>query len=148
MVRRKSSRLYCFLFFLHSINIMKLEVFYLDDEVELLDLVADYLNSDKVQFTIFDNPDSFFNQIKNQTPDVVFVDHRMPGITGLEVVEKLGQVCSTKISKILVSGDLHYFPNKEFDRVFGKPFEFDAITNYLNSLHQQKRLALQSNQAA
>lgn len=117
---------------------MKLDVWYLDDEPELLELVSDYLSSDKVQFKTFERPDLLFSELKTSKPDVIIFDHRLPGTNGLEVATKVDQLVSDKISKILVSGDFHYFPNKVFSRVFGKPFEFDEIIKYLNALHSDK----------
>lgn len=120
---------------------MKLEVWYLDDELELLELVSDYLTSDKVQFKTFDLVDSLLSELKLKTPDVIIIDHRLPGTSGLDVAAKIDQLVTVKIPKILVSGDFQYFPNKAFARVFGKPFEFDEINKYLNTLHSEKVLS-------
>ena len=117
---------------------MKLNVWYLDDEPELLELVSDYLSSDKVQFKTFDQADSLYNELKQNTPDVIIIDHRLPGTSGIDVATKVDELVPSKIPKILVSGDFHYLPNKVFARVFGKPFEFDEIIKYLNNQHSEK----------
>lgn len=127
---------------------MKLDVWYLDDEPELLELVSDYLSSDKVQFKTLDRAELLFSELKLRSPDVIIIDHRLPGTSGLDVATKVDEILPTKIPKILVSGDFQYFPNKVFARVFGKPFEFDEIIKFLNSLHNEKMTSKSTTQKA
>ena len=60
-----------------------------DDEVEVVNSVVDYFQSQGIKANGFTDPNSALKQIKNLKPDVVFLDIKMPELDGYQFCEKL-----------------------------------------------------------
>ncbi len=59
-------------------------VFIIDDEPSILRALQRLLASLEVDTVIFDNADTAFGQLRNQNPDVIICDIKMPGTDGIE----------------------------------------------------------------
>ena len=107
---------------------MGLVVYYLDDEIDLLDVFSEIYSSDEIQITTFSHPDTAIQAIRSSPPDLLLLDNRLPGTTGDLIAQKL----DTKIPKALISGDLTLEPKANFAKVFSKPFNSKEMTEFLN----------------
>lgn len=108
---------------------MPLNVFYLDDEPDLLDIFKDVFQSDKVKVSTFTDPHKLMNETSLNKPDIIFFDYRLPGTTGDEVALKI----DNSITKVLITGDLQVDCKTQFLQKLEKPLEFEAVFKILDS---------------
>lgn len=117
---------------------MSLLAYFLDDELEILEIFQDmYCDSNHVVKTFSDH-EKFIEAIRGQRPDVVFIDFRLPRISGEQVAQMIDALPGARISKALVTGDLDVQSNPYFDAVFGKPMQFDQISAFLDRCRANK----------
>ncbi len=116
---------------------MSLVVYYLDDEVDLLDVFSEIYSSDEIQITTFSHPDKAISAIHEMPPDLLLLDNRLPGTTGDMIAQKL----DPSIPKALISGDLTLEPKATFVKVFSKPFNAKEMSDFLN-FYLKNKLAL------
>lgn len=102
---------------------MALNVFYLDDESDLLESFKDSFETDSVKVTTFQKPEDCLSAIKKQSPDLLFLDFRLPGLTGDELALEI----SDSIPKVLVTGDLSVETKSRFVAVVHKPFNHGMV---------------------
>lgn len=107
---------------------MSLVVYYLDDEVDLLDVFSEIYSSDEIQITTFNQPEQAIAAINSAPPDLLLLDNRLPGTTGDMIAQKL----DPNIPKALISGDLTLEPKASFVKVFSKPFNSKEMNDFLN----------------
>jgi two-component system, OmpR family, phosphate regulon response regulator PhoB len=75
-------------------------------------------------------------------PSVVLVDHRLPDMSGLDVLERLRtRPTSRHIPVMLVSGVAHRLVDQDHgaDRVLAKPFDITALVEQVNFLASSTR---------
>jgi PAS domain S-box-containing protein len=66
------------------------QILILDDDQPLAEMMADYLNisaNSQVELTHTEN--DFWNMLSQKEFDIIFLDYRLPNITGLDILEKL-----------------------------------------------------------
>ena len=107
---------------------MKLNVWYLDDEVELCKLFIDEFTSDKVSVTTFSNPKIAIEAAALHPPDLFFIDFRLPQLNGEEVAQSL----APEIPKVLVTADQRIKVSNIFLKVIMKPYQEEDILSVLN----------------
>lgn len=107
---------------------MSLLVYYLDDEVDLLDVFSEIYSSEEIQITTFSHPEKAISAINSYPPDLLLLDNRLPGTTGDMIAQKL----DPNIPKALISGDLTLEPKASFVKVFSKPFNSKEMSEFLN----------------
>jgi len=119
-------------------NLKRLKVYYLDDEIDLLDTFIEVFSGPDVEIKIFSIPAELHEAVKLDPPDLVFLDFRMPGITGDLVAKDLPK----DIWKILLTGDLALQPKAAFERVIKKPLHPNEITSiFIEALERIKAKA-------
>lgn len=96
---------------------MPFNVYYLDDEPELCGIMGDILSSAEVTVETFQDAESLLRRCDAVKPDLVFLDFRLPGMTGDEVAQKL----DPSIPKVLITGDIHVQTTYQFIAVLAKP---------------------------
>ncbi len=116
---------------------MSLKIVYLDDEVDLLETFYESFIEDGVEIVCYSEPAKAIEQLKQNAPDVLFIDFRMPGMTGEEVVKKL----AVNYPVYLITGDLHIKTDFPFVKILKKPYDFEEITAIVQSHKQQKNAA-------
>jgi two-component system response regulator RstA len=65
------------------------KILLIDDDVELCQLVADYLNSNGYQVTTLHRGDAVKQTLVNYTPDAIILDLMLPGIDGLTICKDI-----------------------------------------------------------
>jgi len=110
-------------------QMLPLKVYYLDDEEDLLPLFQDTFSSPEILIKTFSNVQDFIEAVKKNTPDLVFLDYRLPNTTGLDIATQL----STEIPKALVTGEINLKDTPALKAIFAKPYPIDKIEAFINS---------------
>lgn len=61
------------------------KIFIVEDEPDIVNLVAHNLRKEKFEVSIFYDGESFLKALEDDLPDLVVLDLMLPGIDGLEV---------------------------------------------------------------
>ncbi len=64
-------------------------IYFLDDDENIIKLVKYGLRNEQFSMKFFNHPASLIEAIKNEYPDVVISDVMMPGMDGIEMIDKL-----------------------------------------------------------
>lgn len=113
---------------------MPLKIVYLDDEPDVSGMFADNFASKEIEIKTFVDPDLALAYIHAHPPDVVFLDYRMPNTNG----DLVAQAIKIDVPKVLVTGDLEVKTVTQFTRKFTKPFPWDEMEQFLDSLVKKK----------
>lgn len=116
---------------------MKLRVYYLDDERDLLEAFVDTFSSDEIQITTFENPQLAIDAARDNPPDVFFIDMRLPRTTGDVVAQQM----DPNLPKILITGDIHVTCKSEFLKIYHKPFQISEVEKLISDFLETKRSA-------
>ena len=108
---------------------MPLNIFYIDDEKELLEVFSEMFSTNDVNIKTFTDPENALVEILKNPPDLIFLDYRLTNTTGDEVAKKI----NSNIPKVLLSGDLTVQLQSHFDACFDKPYNIEAIQAYIDS---------------
>lgn len=81
----------------------KSKILIIDDEEVVLDSCTEILSSDNYEILTAANGTVGLKCVKQQQPDLVFVDLKMPGISGFEVLEKISGIDPTIVT-IVITG--------------------------------------------
>lgn len=108
---------------------MPLNVYYLDDEEGLCEIFVDYFSSKDVVVTAFTDPAKIIELSTTSPPDLLFVDYRLPGVTGDQVAKAM----AASIPKYLVTGEISVNTEYKFKGVFSKPYNIEQIQNVLDN---------------
>ena len=77
------------------------KVLIIDDEEIVLDSCREILAVDEYQITTASDGNSGLELLKDVQPDIVFVDLKMPGLSGLEVLEKIHEFDPTIVNVVI-----------------------------------------------
>lgn len=113
---------------------MLLKVYYLDDDTELLEMFSDLFSSADVSISVFEDPQKAIDAIKNDPPDVFFVDYRLPNITGDKVVSQI----DPSIPRVLITGELNLDCESHFNLVLKKPYKSVQVRDFLDEVAKKK----------
>lgn len=105
-----------------------LNVFFLDDEVMLRDIVWEEFSTPEIKITCFSDPELAIAEANKNPPDVIIIDYRLVGYTG----ELVAMAIPQKITKYLITGELNIETKYKFDAVIKKPFNFEELRNLLS----------------
>lgn len=114
---------------------MSLKVYYLDDEVALLEIFAEMLEAPGRIIKTFDKIEEALAAIEIERPDILFIDYRLPGQNGDEVARRLDPNFGT----VLITGEIQVNPVHKFDAILSKPFKFDQIEATIERLSRERR---------
>jgi len=91
----------------------------------------------------FTHPVSALNALRRECVDIVLTDLRMPGVDGLEMIERIQELCPQ--AKIILMTAYSSIPNaveamkKGADEYIPKPFELEALEEKIRGLGAKKR---------
>jgi two-component system sensor histidine kinase/response regulator len=113
----------------------KSRILIIDDEEVVLDSCSHILKGSQYKITTANNGQLGLDLVKEFKPDLIFVDLKMPGISGLEVIEKIRDIDPTMVVIVItgfatVSSAVEAMKNGAYD-FLPKPFtpdEFRLIT--------------------
>lgn len=113
---------------------MTLKVFYLDDEPDLLEMFADLFAAPDVQIVTCSDVDEAVARLRAERFDVVFLDYRLPGITGDEIARRL----PPGPTLAMITGDLNVRTDVPFTSIFPKPYRREELQQFLREQLRRK----------
>jgi DNA-binding NtrC family response regulator len=116
---------------------MQLNVYYIDDEPYLLEIFSDLFSNDEVKISLFSDPEKLFETVRKNPPDLMFIDNRLPNISG----DQIGLCLDQSIPKVLITGDLSVSCLAKFEVIMQKPFKIKEIQAILDKHLQIKKSA-------
>ena len=81
----------------------KATILVIDDEKAMRDSCCQVLTKDRYRTETAENADSGLQKIREIKPDLVLVDLKMPGLSGMELLEKIGDI-DPNIVSIVITG--------------------------------------------
>ena len=114
---------------------MKLNIFYVDDEQDLCDIFEELNHSDRLNIKTYVDPVAAVADALKDPPDLVFMDYRLPGMTG----DKVAVAMKTNAPVYLISGDLNVKTDFNFTRIIGKPVDNSEIKKIISELLEIKK---------
>lgn len=106
-------------------------IFVIDDDQNISELVALYLNKEGFKCHEYNDGESGLNAFQNNAPDLVLLDIMMPGMDGYEVLREIRKISKIPVIMITAKGET-------FDKVLGlelgaddyivKPFDPKELT--------------------
>ncbi len=116
-------------------DILPLQILFLDDEQDICDLFVDLFASENICITTFTESPVALAALGAQTYDLVFLDYRLKGPTGIEVAHQM----DPQIPKILLSGDINLAPDKDILKIIKKPFNIEEVEGLISYFAASKR---------
>jgi DNA-binding NtrC family response regulator len=117
--------------------------FIVDDDVFYVKMQERYLlNLNYSNITCFSNGNDCLNNL-DQNPDIIFLDHNMDGITGLEVLKKIKRY-NPSVYVIMVSSQqsikiaLDALEYDAYDYIIKDNFMYDKMTLIINKISSVK----------
>ena len=113
-----------------------LKILLVDDEREFVTTLAERLELRNIKVTVAMNGESALGFVEKDPPQVVVLDVMMPGLGGLEVLEKI-KALNPNIQVILLTGHgatkdgIRGMQLGAFDYLI-KPIDIDELINKLN----------------
>lgn len=89
-----------------------MKVLLIDDDIELVELLTEYLSSHGFSITAYHRGDTGLSHAQTHDYDVILLDVMLPGIDGFEVLKQLRQTKLTPVIMLTAKGE-------DFDRIFG-----------------------------
>lgn len=105
-------------------------VYFLDDEAEFGSLFKACFEDQQVKVEVFNLPADFFSACEKISPDVAFLDYRLPDTLGDEVARKIDK----KIKKVLITGELQIKTSYPFEYIVFKPYKLQEIRDILEDV--------------
>lgn len=124
------------------------KVLVVDDEVHIVHVVAIKLRNNGYEVISADNGVEAFELACKEKPDIVVTDFQMPGMTGLELVEKLRQHEETRdIPVIMLTARSFAVPKEQqedlrISECLSKPFSPKELLGSIEDILYQRELAV------
>ncbi len=113
---------------------MPSKVYYLDDEQDLVDIFSEIFSTVDRIVKPFSDPKLFLSAVQNDPPDLIFLDYRLPGLTGDQVAKEI----SPAIPKVLITGEMDVQPEVEYIAIIRKPFKIEEIESLMSQVLRRK----------
>lgn len=122
------------------------KVWVVDDDKSIRWVLEKTLSKSGVDIESFENPKAVLNRIKDDTPDVIISDVRMPGMDGIALLEQV-KLSAPEVPVIIMTAfsDLDRavsaFQGGAFEYL-SKPFDVDEVVSLVKRAIRQKEEAL------
>jgi len=122
-------------------NIVALVV---DDVAENRDYLSLTLQRVGVQVTTACDGEEALSKLHDELPDIIFMDLRMPGMSGDQAFDKIQTLYPTHTMKIVavsafsLENEINYYLQKGFDQFIAKPFKMAEIYQCMHALLNAK----------
>ncbi|MBT3785976.1 sigma-54-dependent Fis family transcriptional regulator [bacterium] len=119
------------------------KILIIDDEPGMVQSLCALLKKREYETVGFTHPVSALNALRRECVDIVLTDLRMPGVDGLEMIERIQELCPQ--AKIILMTAYSSIPNaveamkKGADEYIPKPFELEALEEKIRGLGAKKR---------
>lgn len=113
---------------------MSLKIYYLDDEPDLLEMFVDLFSAPDRDIITFSDPKTAIETIQKSPPDILFIDFRLPNITG----DQIALMLDPKIPKVLITGDMQVKCVYRFDAIFDKPYREAQVEEMITKLTRKE----------
>lgn len=120
---------------------MNERILVIDDDLELNDLLRDYLSNNGFMVNTVDHPEDGLAHIHREMPDAIILDVMLPDMDGFSVCREIRKESTVPILMLTAKGDVH-------DRIVGleigaddylsKPFEPRELVARLRSILRRK----------
>ncbi len=120
-------------------------VWIVDDDKSIRWVLEKALSKEDVSISSFADPDRVLEKLKYEVPDVVISDIRMPGMNGIELLEKLKQHSpSTPVIIMTAYSELDHavsaFREGAFEYI-SKPFDVDEVVSLVKrAVHEKSQV--------
>jgi two-component system sensor histidine kinase/response regulator len=126
----------------------KATILVVDDEKIVRDSCCRVLNKDGYRTETATNGESGLQKIREVKPDVVLVDLKMPGMSGMELLEKIGDIDPDIVSIVItgyatIESAVEAMKRHAYD-FLQKPFTPDQLRIVTSRGMEKRRLTLQS----
>ncbi len=115
----------------------KIRLLIVDDDLTVLKLMANAVSNKDFEVSTLINAENIVKQIKQLTPDIILLDIKMPGVTGVDAIKLIK--ADNSINKIPViaftsysmKGDKDKFLKMGYDGYIPKPIDTRIITDQI-----------------
>lgn len=121
-----------------------MKVLVIDDNPDILKLVKTVLVSEDHEFTGCDNGEDGIKKIKEEKFDLVFLDLNMPGVSGLDVINRLAEDGIINNQKIVLftastisNTDIAELIEKGVHSYLAKPVDIDTLLELLDKIKSE-----------
>ena len=126
----------------------KATILVIDDEEAMRDSCSQVLNKDGYMTETAEDGHSGLRKIKEVKPDLVLIDLKMPGMGGMELLEKIGQIDPDIISVVItgyatIESAVEAMKLNAYD-FLPKPFTPDQLRIVIGRGMERRRLAAES----
>ena len=120
----------------------KIKILIVDDEHEFVETLSERMKMRDQDSAFALNGEEALKRIKDDIPDVVILDLKMPGIDGMEVLRRIRKAYPN-VQVIMLTGHGSENDEKEARKLgafdyLQKPVEMDKLMNRIRSAYKQK----------
>ena len=115
----------------------KIKLLIVDDDIKIIKLMQTVLGNDKFDITTRLNADNIIKDIKKNSPDIVLLDIKLPGTSGVEAIHLIKEDNSINTIPIVaftsysMKGDKDKFLKMGYDGYIAKPIDTRTITEQI-----------------
>ncbi len=115
----------------------KIKLLIVDDDIKILKLMQTVLGNDKFDITTRLNANNIIKDIKKNSPDIVLLDIKLPGTSGVEAIHLIKENDAIKNISIVaftsygMKGDREFFFKMGYDGYISKPINTREISNQI-----------------
>lgn len=117
-----------------GIEEQKLNIFYLDDEVDMLEIFVEIFGAPHVNIKTFQKSDAFLRCLEKENPDLVFIDFRMPSKNG----DLIACEIKWKGPIYMLTGEVLHNFKFPFTGILEKPLDIDLVHGIIKRLQATK----------
>lgn len=115
---------------------MATQILVVDDDVELRDLLRDYLARQGIEVSVLHDAGSLERRLERERPDLIVLDLMMPGVDGYAVVKRVKEKWPQRLPQIIIMTAVsealrHDFP-EPVCTVLPKPFDIDKLASVVH----------------